>query len=707
MANAWMRRSWRGVLGSDPAGPSLTSGEGSDPFKPQPEWGLTPVAETATLARRQTAVSIDGASSREWLEADGLGGFASGTVSGERTRRYHGLLLTATTPPTGRMMLVNGVEVWATTPTGRVALSTHIYSPGVRHPDGNSRLVDFTAEPWPTWTWDLGDGRTVVGEVVAVHGAPRVVCTWSLVGPGPVTLEIRTLLSGRDYHALHHENAAFRFDTREEGAALEWQPYVGVPAVRCLTTGTFHADLQWFRQYLYTAERERGLDDVEDLACPGVVRCSLYDGRAVCVFETGPASSGHATDVHAVRDAATAWMAAERRRRKTFTTPLHRAADAYLVRRGAGRTVIAGYPWFTDWGRDTFIALRGLCLATGRLADARDILLEWSDAVDGGMLPNRFPDAGMTPEFNAVDASLWFVVAAGELLDAASGRARLFSRAQRQRLQSAMAAILEGYARGARYRIHLDADGLIAAGEPGQQLTWMDARVGDREITPRIGKPVEIQALWINALRAASAFDDRWAAQVERGTTSFRERFWNADRQMLYDVVDVGHTPGAVDASFRPNQILAVGGLPTPLLAGERARAIVDAVERHLWTPMGLRSLAPGEPGYAGRYEGPPWQRDAVYHQGTVWPWLMGAFIDAWLATRTCAASARGEAERRFLAPLREHLGAAGLGHVSEIADGGAPFTPRGCPFQAWSVGELIRAEQMCQPGGPSGGASP
>jgi predicted glycogen debranching enzyme len=653
------------------------------------------VAETATLARRQTAVTIDCASSREWLEADGLGGFASGTVSGERTRRYHGLLLTATTPPTGRMMLVNGVEVWATTPAGRAALSTHVYSPGVRHPDGNSRVSAFTTEPWPTWTWDLGDGRSIVGEVVAVHGAPRVVCAWRLVGPGPVTLEIRPLLSGRDYHGLHHENPAFRFETREEGAALQWQPYDGVPMVRCLTTGTFHAEPQWFRQYLYAAERERGLDAVEDLACPGVIRCSLYDGRAVCVFESGPASDGRHDDVHAVRDAATAWMAAERRRRKALQTPLARAADAYLVRRGRGRTIIAGYPWFTDWGRDTFIALRGLCLATGRLADARDILLEWSDAVDGGMLPNRFPDAGATPEFNAVDASLWFVVAAGELLEAADGRARLVSRAQRQRLQEAMAAILEGYARGTRYRIRLDDDGLVAAGEPGQQLTWMDARVGDREITPRIGKPVEIQALWVNALCAASSFDDRWTATIERGLASFGQRFWNAERRMLYDVVDVDHTPGAVDASFRPNQILAVGGLPTPLLTGDRARAVADAVERELWTPMGLRSLAPGEPGYAGRYEGPPWQRDGVYHQGTVWPWLLGAFVDAWLSVRGRTASAGEEADRRFVAPLRDHVGAAGLGHVSEIADGDPPFTPRGCPWQAWSVGEQIRAEQF------------
>ena len=397
-------------------------------------------------------MTLDCASSREWIEPDGLGGFASGTVSGVRTRRYHGLLLPATTPPTGRVMLVNGLEVWATTPAGRVALSTHLYAPGVQHPDGMSRLTSFSADPWPTWTWDLGEGRTITGEIVVTHGAARTLCLWTLHGPGPVTLEIQPLLSGRDYHALHHENAAFRFETDVDGAALEWRPYDGVPMIRCTTTGTFQPAPEWFRQYLYAVERERGLDDTEDLASPGVIRCSMYGGRSVCVFEASPFAEPPLADAQAVREAATKWAAAERRRRKACGSPIHRAADAYIVRRGRGRTIIAGYPWFTDWGRDTFIAVRGLCLATGRIADARDILLEWSGAVDRGMLPNRFPDSGGVPEFNAVDASLWFVIAAGELMAAAGGRARLLSRAQRGRLQDAVSAILSGYAAGTPVR---------------------------------------------------------------------------------------------------------------------------------------------------------------------------------------------------------------------------------------------------------------
>ncbi|MGD9906010.1 MAG: amylo-alpha-1,6-glucosidase [Vicinamibacterales bacterium] len=646
---------------------------------------------------------------REWLEADGCGGFASGTASGVRTRRYHGLLLTATTPPTGRVMLVNGLEVWATTPAGRVALSTHCYVPGVEHPDGVSRLRGFGADPWPTWTWDLGDGRTITQEIVVTRDRPRTVCRWTLDGPGPVTLEVRPLLSGRDYHALHHENPAFQFASRADGAAIEWQPYAELPIVRCTTTGTFHAQPEWFRQYLYPVERERGLDDTEDLASPGVVQCSMYEGRAVCVFETTAAAGEPLADAAAVRTAAATWFAAERRRRAAFPTRAHRAADAYLVQRGGGRTVIAGYPWFTDWGRDTFIALRGLCLAGGRLADARDILLEWAGAVDAGMLPNRFPDAGDAPEFNAVDASLWFVVAAGELLAQADGRPRLVSSAQRRRLHEAIGAILAGYAAGTRYGIRLDDDGLLAAGEPGQQLTWMDARVGDREITPRIGKPVEIQALWGNALQVGTGIDARWALPLARLREAFEARFWRGDDRGLFDVVDVDHRGGTVDATVRPNQIFAVGGLPQPLITGPRARAIVDLVERQLWTPLGLRTLPATAPGYVARYEGPPWARDAAYHQGTVWPWLLGAFVDAWLAVRGRTADARAEAGRRFVAPLRAHLHEAGIGHVSEIADADAPHTPRGCPWQAWSVGELLRLEALIGPDAarPDGRRSP
>jgi predicted glycogen debranching enzyme len=364
------------------------------------------------------------------------------------------------------------------------------------------------------------------------------------------------------------------------------------------------------------------------------------------------------------------------------------------VRRGEGRTIIAGYPWFTDWGRDTFIALRGLCLAGDRLAEAGDILLEWSSAVSEGMLPNRFVEAGDAPEFNAVDASLWYVIAVHEYLDACAARRRRLASGDEQRLHDAAGAILDGYTRGTRYQIRMTDDGLLQAGAPGVQLTWMDARVGDWVVTPRIGKPVEIQALWINALRLAGRRQPEYGRMADHAMASFNARFVNVAPVGLPDVVDADHVEGKVDAAFRPNQIFAVGGLPFPLLEGAPARAVVDAVEALLWTPLGLRSLAPGEPGYAGRYEGGPVERDGAYHQGTVWPWLIGPFVDAWVRVRGRTPEAVAEARARFLTPLFDHLEVAGLGHVSEIADGDAPYTPRGCPFQAWSLGELLRLDR-------------
>jgi len=372
---------------------------------------------------------------------------------------------------------------------------------------------------------------------------------------------------------------------------------------------------------------------------------------------------------------------------------VERAAQAYLVQRGRGKTIVAGYPWFTDWGRDTFIAVRGLCLATGRVEDARDILLEWAGAVDRGMLPNRFPDHGEAPEFNSVDASLWYVVAVGELLRCATGAAWL-APSQRDRLVSAVDTIVNDYARGTRFGIRMDDDALLAAGERGQQLTWMDARVGDYEITPRIGKPVEIQALWYNAVAVAASSDRRWRALLPRIARSFEDRFWIDARGSLADVVDVDHVSGTQDDTLRPNQILAVGGLPRPLLRGKAARRLVDLIEAQLWTPLGLRSLSRRDSRYVGRYTGDPGVRDAAYHQGTVWPWLMGPFVEAWVRTRGSSDRARLAARARFLEPLHQHLTQAGTGNISEIADGDEPFTPRGCPFQAWSLGEYLRLDR-------------
>jgi predicted glycogen debranching enzyme len=622
----------------------------------------------------------------EWLEADGLGGFASGCADGIRTRRYHALLLTATTPPTGRLVLVNGVEAWIETTEGRFALTSHRYAPDVTHPDGTSRIARFTKEPWPAWTYMLPSGLEVIHEVVALHGSPVVALSWKASRPVDATLIVRPLLSGRDTHSTHHENGGFRFDASVDGARVHWQPYDGVPAVNVLANGSYVHAPEWYRNFRYDEERERGLDFLEDLASPGEFRFSLRDSRAELVLAAGDAPTPRWDDVAAI----------ERVRRARFPSLLHRAADDYIVRRGHGKTIVAGYPWFSDWGRDTFIAVRGLCIAGGRLADARAILVEWAGHVSEGMLPNYFPEAGQSAEYNSVDASLWFVVAVHELLERAAAAPRLVSRADRAVLENAVQSILDGYARGTRFGIHADDDGLLAAGEPGVQLTWMDARVDGREITPRIGKPVEIQALWINALRVGARTSPQWGKLADRAQASFGDRFWLEDSGYLADVVDEDHRAGIIDASFRPNQILAVGGLPVAVLDGERARRVVDAVEARLWTPAGLRSLAPGSPHYVPRYGGDPRSRDAAYHQGTVWPWIAGAFIEAWIRVRDDTPDAREAARRRFLDPMRAHYATAVFGgHLAEIADADAPHAARGCPFQAWSVGEAIRLGEL------------
>lgn len=632
----------------------------------------------------------------EWLEADGLGGFASGTVSGIRTRRYHAILLTATKPPSGRVVLVNGFDAWVETEGGTFSLSSQLYTPDVMHPDGLRRIEQFKADPWPQWIYALEDGTKIQFELFARNGASVTVLAWRLLTPKVKTiLSFRPSLSGRDYHSMHHENSAFHFEPQIQGKRLVWYPYTGIPGIIVLSNGEYLHQPDWYRNFLYEQERARGLDFTEDLAAPGTVSWDLARGEAVCVLAAEGFENGLLTPESSPEKLAADLRRAELRRRQKFSLALDRSADAYLVKRGSGKTIVAGYPWFTDWGRDTFIAMRGLCLATERFDDAQDILSEWAGVVSEGMLPNRFPDQGDQPEYNSVDASLWYIIAVHDFLQAMKERQGMVLQPQKKTLQQAVEAILTGYSQGTRYGIHMDQDGLLAAGVPGVQLTWMDSKIGDWVVTPRTGKPVEVQALWLNALWIASQFSERWKEPFARGQESFGARFWNEQSGSLYDVVDVDHQPGKVDASFRPNQIFAIGGLPISLIAGERAKRVVETVTQRLWTPLGLRSLAPEEPGYAARYEGGVRERDSVYHQGTVWPWLIGPFVEAWVRVHGESNDAKREARTRFLMPIMEHLNNAGLGHIAEIADADPPHTPRGCPFQAWSVGEALRLDRM------------
>ncbi len=620
----------------------------------------------------------------EFLEADGLGGFASGTATTIRTRRYHALLLVASRPPGGRMVLVNGLEASLSGPSGDFALSSNRYDPDVIHPGGLRYIEDFAARPYPRWRFALPGSVRIEHGIIVAPGRASTLAYWKLLEGECGNLIVRPFISGRDYHSLHHENPAFNFEPEIDLSRVIVRPYNGVPAVVFDSNAEFVRQPDWYRNFSYAQEKARGLDHTEDLAVVGFFRWDLSRGEAFLMMS----AQGQEPD-----DSFASIRAAELRRRRLFSSPRVAAADAYIVRRGSGRTIIAGYPWFTDWGRDTFISMRGLCLARGRVDYARDILLEWAGAVSQGMLPNRFTDSGEEPEYNAVDASLWFIVAVHDFLRAA----KRVSAADRKALQYAVQSILEGYSKGTRFGIRMDSDSLLRAGEPGAQLTWMDAKAGDWVVTPRIGKPVEVQALWINALMIGSSFNQRWAETARAAAASFGRRFFDPARGCLYDVIDADHRPGMVDSSVRPNQILAVGGLPFQILQGERANSVVNIVEQRLLTPAGLRTLDPADPRYQPHYEGGPRQRDGAYHQGTVWPWLMGPFIEAWIRVRGETRASKEEARRRFLAPMLKLLDPAGTGHLPEIADGNPPHIARGCPFQAWSVGEALRLERLLE----------
>jgi predicted glycogen debranching enzyme len=634
--------------------------------------------------------------SREWLEVDALGGFAMGSADGIRTRRYHATLLVATKPPDGRMVLVADLEVYAETAAGKFGLSSHDYNGGYIHPDGASRIAAFTARsaarPWPTWEWLLPDGTRIRGEVVVPHGRPATALRWTKLAGGDATfIHVRPMLAARDYHATHHFNTAIRLDPAVAGERVTWRLYDGVPAIHAIGNAVYAHAPDWYKDFYYAAEDRRGLDCKEDLASPGSFTFDLSTPAAL-VVSTDPDVAVGLAGAKSAAARVDAVFASELARRSGFATPLDAAADAYIVRRGAGQTVIAGYPWFADWGRDTFISLRGLCLATGRYEVARRVLLEWAGAVSKGMLPNRYSETGETPEYNSVDAALWYVIAADAYL-AAGGPG--IAAADRAAIERAIDAIVAGYAAGTRHNIRCDDDGLIYAGEPGFQLTWMDAKVGDWVVTPRIGKPVEIQALWINALVIAGRRSPQWRDVAERARASFVTRFWDEQRGMLHDVVDCDGAAGTFDATVRPNQLFAIGGLPVAVLDGDRARTCVDRAFAALWTPAGPRSLAESDPRYVATYGGGPHDRDRAYHNGPVWPWLAGAFVEAWVRVRGDTAEARRDARARFLLPLMARLEIAGLGHIAEICDGGAPHAPCGAPFQAWSLAELIRLDRV------------
>jgi len=634
---------------------------------------------------------------REWLETNGLGGFAFSTIAGLNTSRYHGLLVAATQPPVGRMVLLSKLEETVTVDGQAFELSANEY-PQTIHPRGFEFLREFRLDPFPTFVFETG-GVRIMKTVFMVQGENTVVVQYELVGPltgKKVELKVWPLIAFRDFHGLTRENAKLNRQVGVEPRMAVISPYYGLPVLylahNALEVG---ADGAWFRNFQYRVERERGLEFAEDLFNPCSLQFDLEASPATVIaslLRKDVASAG------AMREA-------EIRRRESvvaqapapdeITRTLTSAADQFIVTRQTGKTVIAGYPWFSDWGRDTMISLPGLTLPSLQFDVARGMFRTFAHSVSQGMIPNRFPDAGETPEYNTVDATLWFFEAVRAYLAATHD-----SNFVRQELYNVLADIVAWHVRGTRYHIRVDADGLLTAGEKGVQLTWMDAKVGDHVITPRQGKPVEIQALWYNALCVmadlAQEFEDahgrkQYTTMAGLARWNFNRAFWREDAGCLCDVIDVtAGAEAAKDLSIRPNQILAVS-LHYTMLTKERAERLVEVVRDQLLTPVGLRTLAASDPRYHGRYTGGPAERDAAYHQGTVWPWLLGPFISAYLRVHEGSDPALQQAAK-WLEPLESYLMNEGVGQIAEIFEGDAPHRACGCSAQAWSVAELLRA---------------
>jgi glycogen debranching enzyme len=736
-----------------------------------------------TLGRNIT-LNLEAALSHEWLVTNGLGGYAAGTIPGVNTRRYHGLLIAALKPPVERTMLVAKCDEEVEMDGVTYFLGANEYPDDRIHPGGFVHLESFEYHNgMPSFLYRVGPAflrKTIWME----YGRNTTYLRYSVVdSPYPMSLIVRPFVNYRDHHSLTKGRLDWNFEVLVRpiggGCAIKATPEAPPLYLIALPRAAFTPSGVWYWNFLYRAERERGMDYLEDLYLPGVFRSQLTKGQSVTMIATAepPPQVDRAVDAalarmetrqhRLLRQAGVALDAADRDAAdpnaddgQACVAQLVQAADQFLVYRGGEatqpdqaesaaartpapvvymrapnapqrggrpsailtttapppppapnpaeqedtrpRTVIAGYPWFTDWGRDTMIALPGLTLSTGRLPAAESLLRTFARYIDQGMVPNLFPDEGTAPDYNTVDATLWYFHAINAYLEA-GGNLALASD-----LWPQLEDIIRWHVKGTRFNIGVDpADGLLHAGEPGVQLTWMDAKVDDTVFTPRHGKPVEIQALWYHALRIMTRLQSQvvaaasgagpatdgaeeapapldYTAMAGRARDSFRARFWYAEGGYLYDVIDDPN--GDDDPSLRPNQLFALS-LEPDLVDETQARSVLDVVRRELLTPVGLRTLAPSDPRFQAVYTGNRATRDAMYHQGPVWPWLIGAYGDA--VRRWEGVDRAGI--RKLLEPLQRQLAVDGAGTINEIFDAQPPYNPRGCFAQAWSVSEVLR----------------
>ena len=638
---------------------------------------------------------LPAAERREWLITNGLGGYGSGTVAGLATRRYHGLLVAALDPPLGRTLLLAKLDETVTYDGRTYPISANRWTDGHIEPTGYQYLERFHLEgTTPVWTFACADAL-LEKRVWMQPGANTTYVRYDLVrGSGPLHFSTKACVDYRSHHGQAHAGD-WRMAIEPVGGGLRVTAVEGAVPFYLLSErarATVHHE--WYRSFLLSREQDRGLEAFDDNLFAGLFEATLNPGESLTLVastEPAPALDGEAAYAERMAYEQALIAQSEHATAPPWVQQLVLAADQFIVQRPAegapdGRSVIAGYPWFGDWGRDTMISLAGLTLVTGRHALAAQVLRTFARFVDLGMLPNRFPGAAEAPEFNTADATLWYFEAI-RATHAAGGDGSL-----PRDLYPVLEEIVHHHVQGTRYNIRLDPDdGLLYAGAPGVQLTWMDAKVDDWVVTPRVGKPVEINALWYNALRVCAQFArqlgrpaERYEALARRTRAGFA-RFWIEAAGWCYDVLD---GPEGNDPTLRPNQLLAVS-LPYSPLETRQQAAVVAVCARSLLTSHGLRSLAPDHPAYVPHYGGGQRQRDAAYHQGTVWAWLMGPFVSAHLRVHGDRQQARA-----FLLPLTRQLADYGVGSIGEIFDAEPPFTPRGCIAQAWSVAELLRAWQ-------------
>ncbi|MGG9960635.1 amylo-alpha-1,6-glucosidase [Ferruginibacter sp. SUN106] len=625
----------------------------------------------------------------EWLETNGLGGWSSSSIIHANTRRYHGLLVAATNPPAERTVLLSKLDETIVLNEKRIELGSNLYDGDVVHPAGNQFLKSFTKELFPEWVYEI-EGVQLKKTIAMIHEENTVVVLYEVIkATKKFTLELLPLMAGRFYHVMQHEGPQMHWDVDFNDGIFHNQPdgnlnlYINVPG------STYTHAPRWFKNFKYSVEAYRGLDYTEDLFNHGVITVQLKKGDSIGIIISTEDPSGRDAQALLTKESLRRQELLNEQPQDETLQQLVLAADQFIVKRGDNlKTVIAGYHWFTDWGRDTMISLPGLCLSTGRFEDAKKILSAFANSVSMGMLPNRFQDNNEPPEYNNVDGTLWYFVAAYKYLQVSNDKKFILNE-----ILPVLKEIIDWHFKGTRYNIHVDDDGLLYAGEIGQQLTWMDARIGSWVVTPRMGKPVEIEALWYNALKIFAALlrmnkQKSDAAKIEavaaKVKESFEKLFWYAEGKYFYDVIDENEKP---NAELRPNQLFAIS-LPFALLEDDKAKNVLQVVTEKLYTPVGLRSLPANDIHYVHHYGGDQWHRDSSYHEGTVWSWLLGAYVDA--VVKVYGAKGKAKA-KQIINNFKFHLNEGCIGSVSEIFDADAPHHPRGCIAQAWGVAEVLR----------------